>query len=287
MELINIYEHLNCFNYDHSPKPQIEICSYEKGETAELSAEENEIVFFLKGNIKYIFDSYPEHETDEGKILFLPMGHKCTCFACSEFAIMIFRLYNPIKLCNTYFIEHLFNSGNPAEINANPEELKLLVINPRLWHFITGLKDCISDGIKCKHYFEMKIKEFFLMLRSYYPKSELRDFLRMILSNDIAFSEYVRQNRNKYPTVIALAESMHLTQKQFAKRFKNVFNRTPYEWMKEGRILSIQNDITTTKKSFKQIAIENGFRSLEEFTRFCKKELGKTPTDFRSVNFRK
>jgi len=131
----------------------------------------------------------------------------------------------------------------------------------------------------------MKIREFFLMLRAYYPKDELREFLSMILSRDTAFSEYVRNNRNKFPTVIALAKSMHLTQRQFASRFKEVFGCTPYRWIKEGKILMIHRQITSTRKPIKQIAYENGFGSLAQFTRFCKTELGKTPTELRMEAF--
>ena len=120
---------------------------------------------------------------------------------------------------------------------------------------------------------------------AYYPKRELREFLAMILSRDITFSEYARNNRNKYRTVVALAKSMNLTQKQFARHFKRVFGRTPYGWMNEGRSLTIHHEITATKKPFKHIAFDNGFNSAAQFTKFCKKTLGKTPLELRDVKF--
>ena len=280
MQIIGNEEHLACLNYDHSEKPKIEIVCYKNGETAELTDEDNQVIFLMEGRVRYVFDTYPECEAGEGNILFLPMGYRFVCNTLAETRAVIFRLYNTVKLCERYSLENLFN----PEINDVSDcavMLKILEINPRVQQFITGLTGCIEDGVKCRHYFEMKIREFFMMLRIYYPKNELRDFLRMMLSSDIAFSEYVRSNRNKYSSVKILTESMHLTKKQFVRRFKSVFNRTPYGWMKEGRIQAILGEITETKKSFKQIALGNGFKSLEELTRFCKKELGSTPTDIR------
>jgi AraC-type DNA-binding domain-containing proteins len=279
MQAVDTKEHLACFNYDQSERLQIEIVNYNNGETAELTAKDNEVIFLMEGRIRYVFDTYPECEVGEGNILFLPMGYRFICNPLSDIRIVIFRLYDPIRLCERYSIEKLFNSEN--DNNSCTRILKTLEIKPQIWHFITGLTSCIEDGVKCRHYFEMKIKEFFLMLRMYYPKSELRDFFGMILSSDVSFSEYVRSNRNKYSTVKALAESMHLTKKQFNKRFKNVFDRTPHGWMKEGRTQAILGEVTETEKPFKQIAFENGFKSFEEFTRFCKKEIGSTPTQLR------
>jgi len=74
---------------------------------------------------------------------------------------------------------------------------------------------------------------------------------------------------------------MNLTKKQFAKRFAEVFNRTPHRWMIEGRASIIHYEITATRKPLKLISIENNFISIPHFTRFCKKELGKTPQKLR------
>ena len=278
MELLYIDEHLKCFNYDHSKESQIEVVNYLKGEKIEFLINTSQVVFFLEGCIRYKFYDFPECTVNKGNFLFLPMGYECTYYAENNTKILIIRLYNPIKFCESYFVERLFN---PESDIGNQQEIKVLEINTRVWQFISSLIDCINDGVKCKHYFDLKIKEFFLMLRVYYPKNELRGFLSIILSKDTAFSEYVRINRNKYSTVAALAKSMNLTLKQFNPRFKRLFGRTPYDWIKEGKTLAIHHEITATKKPIKQIAIEAGFVSMPQFTRYCKREFRKTPTDLR------
>ena len=285
MELRNIMEHLNCFNYDNSKKPRIEVINYNKGVKVEVIIDTNEIVFLLKGKIKYTFHPDIEYCLNKGKMLFLTIEYRSLIVSAEcDTSIVVLRLYNPIKLCESYFVERLFdpNENNMDEIYQIQDEPKTLPINTRMRYFINGIIDCVEDGIKCKHFFDMKIREFFMLLRAYYIKSEIRKFLSPILSSDTAFSEYVKNNRNKFPTVIALAKSMHLTQRQFALRFKKVFGCAPYGWMKEGRTLSIHYEITATRKPIKQIAYENGFGSIAQFTRFCKKELGLPPVELRS-----
>ena len=286
MELLNIEEHLSCFNYDHSNRPQVEVVNCIKGGKAELQVNTNKIVFLLEGRVRCI-SQYMECDLKEGEMLFVPMEYRhIDMLAGSDASIVIFRLYNPVKLCESYSASHLFKSDECNTLRHDPAgEPRVLDINPRIRYFINGVIDCVADGIKCRHFFDMKIREFFLLLRAYYPKRELRKFLEMILSGDTAFSESVKMNRDKYSTVIALAESMNLTARQFNRRFKEVFDRTPYNWMKESKLSTIYHEITATGKPIKQIAIESGFGSVAPFTRFCKKELGKTPIELRNGVF--
>ena len=213
-------------------------------------------------------------------MLFIPSGHRYSYSMMADAVIMVIRLYNSIKLCERYPIERLFEAESYSGDNFE-KQLRVLKIDSHVWYLINGLAESITNGIKCKHYFDMKIKEFFLILRLYYSENEQREFFYPILSGDTVFSEYVRGSRNKYPTVMALAESMCMTQKQFSKKFREIFGRTAYGWMKEGRAETLRYEITSTKKPFKQIADENGFGTISQFTKFCKKELGKNPKDLR------
>jgi len=193
MEFLNRKEHLRCYSYDSSEKPQIQVVKYIKGESVELTANTNEIILFLDGAVKCLLWDNIEYEVIKGKILFLPAEHSCSCSIESDAHIMIFRLNSPMKLCENYFAEYLFDSvAIEFYADDSPKRIKMLNINSRVRHFVRGVGDCIADGIRCKHYFDMKIKEFFLMLRAYYSKDELCEFLSMILSRDIVFSEYVK-----------------------------------------------------------------------------------------------
>lgn len=197
---------------------------------------------------------------------------------------MIFRISSPIQLCETFPIEKLYTHRNKNSQACSQQETKhiyFLPIIPLVWHLLYGLKECLHDGLRCFHYFELKIKEFLFLLRAYYAKTEINKFFYLILSEDTVFSEYVRLNWNKYPTVNELSNSINMAQKRFSIRFKRIFDITPYQWILEKKAQLIHNQITATNKPFKEIAFENGFGTTAQFSKFCKKMLGKNPSEIR------
>lgn len=281
-----IIEHSSCHGVDNSTKPQIETVSIPKGTTGCLELNHNEVAFFIEGRLKFIFGDFHEHESKKGHILFLPVGGRYFYQAPANAVVMVFRLHGPLKLCDNYPVEKLYGiKTSISSKNCKPQTKKLstLQINSHLWHFLEGINHCLSDGINCDYYFELKIKEFFLLLRTYYQEEEIHDFFHQILTKDTIFSEYVRLNSNRYRTVGELADAMHLSTKQFAKKFVDIFGETPYQWMKAGRAKTIRDEILSTRKPFKQIAFENEFSTIAQFTKFCKKELGQTPTSIRAI----
>ena len=279
-----MHEHLTCFNYDRSDRPVIEILRYAKGSCGERILQHNEVVFLLTGKMRYIFQGYAPCEQQGGEIAFFPAGGSFSFEVLEEEIGVVFRLHKSVKLCEVFGIEKLYNINAQIpchEVLLSTKQITLLEINSRIGHFLQGIIDCVEDGIKCRHYFDMKIREFFLMLRTYYPKDKIGEFLLPILSGDIAFSEYVRKNWDRYHTMRELAESIYQTPKQFSAKFKRVFKQTPYKWMKEQKAIAIHDEIVTGKKSFKQIASEYGFSTLPQFTIFCKTELRQIPRDIR------
>ena len=283
MNISDIQEHLSCFHFDTREKPTIESVRIANGTKGHFHPRCNEILFFIEGRMQFVSENFPEYEGMKGLIVFLPAGEKYSYTAVSPTVLIVFRVYDPIRLCDNFTVENLYAS-KPAEDTYKPrtQHYSALEINARMWHLLDGIGDCLSDGVKCGSYFDLKIKEFFLMLRIYYPKEDIRDFLYLLLSGDTAFSEYVRQKWHRFRTVAEMAESLRMTPRKFSAKFKEVFGQTHYSWMTEGRARIIRQQLTTTGKPLKQLAIENGFSTVAEFTKFCKKELGKTPTNIRT-----
>ena len=282
MELQGEREHFNCLNYDHSDKPAIEVIHYEQGDEREFVAFTNGIVCFMDGQACYEFKNYPSYEMSKGDVIFIPVGTLISYRILERSTVVVFRLYNRIKLCECFLIERLFGTKTVDFVERISEKkIYSLTANCRLQALLEGVVDCLNDGIRCKHYFELKIRELFLLIRTYYSKEQIHDFLLLILSIDTAFSEYVKQNWHKYNTVIELAESMNQTPKQFSKKFKEVFGKPAYKWMKENKALSIYNEIISCNKPLKQIAFDFGFYTMAQFTKFCKAELGRPPSIIR------
>lgn len=282
MELLYMHEHLACFDYDHSQRPQIEMLAFRMGQQQDVFIDANEIIFFMKGTIRQVFRDYPMFENSEGEFVFLPCNGKVSLSAISDSTVIVFRLDKHIRFCENYFLENLYL---PQHLILQQQEeapcIKKLLMNERISNFIAALNDCISDGLRCRHFFELKVKEFFLLLRAYYTKEQLRDLFRLVLSPDTTFSEYIRKNRNKYPTVKQMAASMNLSTVHFSAKFKKIFGQTAYRWMKQSKVRHIRREIIFGAKPLKLIAEENGFSTMAQFSNFCKKELGTVPSRIR------
>ena len=288
MELLYKHEHLTCYNYDNSARPMIEVSDLDKGVESAVEICTNIVFFIMKGKVEFTLDEGDtSFETSEGQIFFTTIGKSCNLCVLEKARIVIFRIYNPIILCENFPIEKLYNMRElsvSGEYIPKNRGIKLLEINTRVKYFLEGMIACISDGLKCRCWFEMKIKEFFLLLRAYYPKESLHEFLFLILSKDAVFSEYIRLNWQRFNSIADMADSFFTTPKNFSLRFSSVFGKPPSRWIRENRAQKVKREIVSTKKSFKQIAVDNGFSSDALFTRFCRKELGETPTKIREYS---
>lgn len=281
MDVLHLHEHLNCFEYDRSPRPQIEILTFKQGQWREVFINANQIVFFMEGTIRQVLRGHPEYVNSAGQFIFLPCGVEISLVALCDSVVTVFRLDKIPGLCESFPLEGLHTQGYGDAIQGERPPVGCLHTNEAVACFLYSLNKFVSGGLRCRHFFNIKIREFFLILRVYYPREQLRDFFALILSADTAFSEYIRKNWDKYPTVRQLAASINMTPKQFSARFRKIFAETPYQWIKQSRARMIHRDLVAGQKSLKQIAAENGFTVIPQFTNFCKKELGASPSMIR------
>lgn len=284
MELLYKNEHLKCVNYDHSLKPGIECLNLRQGKKDILPLELSKIVFCIEGNLSLNADNRSVCEINKGEIIFLQAGDSFSYMALSDCVILIFRLSNPLMLCQSLSLEKLHSCKASFTSKVHGIEAKktnIIQMNPRIWYLVNGIRDFVHDQVKCKHYFDLKIKEFLLALRAYYTKKEIYHFFSPVISNDIFFTEHIRLHHTKCKTVKQLADSLNMSVKQFSVKFNSIFGKAPYRWMLDEKTKNIKRDVIGTTKPFKQIAIENGFTTAEQFTKFCKLKLGKTPSLIR------
>lgn len=285
MGIAEIKDHLRCFNYNQSNKPMIETVKIVKDYTDDVLLTYSQVVFIMEGRIDYTSTDFLSCETTRGHILFFPAGARFSYRTLEKSLVIILRIENPIRLCKNTSLEDLYSKN--SKVYDNPyvpktKSLGKLEMNARVLHYLFGIKDSLADGLKCQCWMEMKIKEFFILLRVYYYQDQIYDFLFLILSNDTSFSEQVRLHWRSFKTVAELAEHMNYSPKQFNARFKTTFGQTPNHWLMEARATLIYDEIVSTTKQFKQIAMEHGFTSDSSFTRFCKLKFEKTPSQIRS-----
>ena len=77
------------------------------------------------------------------------------------------------------------------------------------------------------------------------------------------------------------ADLLHVTSNTLSKKIKSKFNKTPSQIIQERVILEAKKQIHLTRKSIKEIAVELNFNDEFHFSKYFKKYVGISPTQFR------
>ena len=281
MNIQNLREHLSCHCYDGGEHAPAEMIRFGRADSSpELSFPSSEIVYVFKGRVHFSLHDNPDGYVHKHELVFLPASDKAHCRALKQGALMTLRLGGCLRLCHSFSIEEL--AGRMHTV-LKPEHLYPLHANARLQAFFEGLAGTWEDGLKCRSYLQSEIAKLLTLIRVYYPDEELCRFFYSILSPDTAFSEYVRRNHLKYPSVKALAGAANMSEQQFRRRFTAVFGQPPYRWMQQERARLVYREICMSDKTLKEIADDFGFGDKSHFNHFCNALFGMGPGAIRRL----
>lgn len=282
MKLLYKEEHLVCTNYDIGPRPIIEVKDINKKNPFSGLSNISKIVFILEGDLHFSCGAFPQIGIDTGKMLFIPPNKQFTLKTEGQAKILIIRISQILRFCECYLIESLLHQTRDTIIQAKPNHgIFFMPINEVISLYISGLRLAVEQDVRCKYYFETKIKELFYLFRNFYTKEELSMFFREILNTDPYFFYFVKYNYRNYKTASEFASDMNMTLQSFEKRFKSVFNTPAYRWMKEQKVSDIHQAICTEDTPLKELAVRFGFSSKSSFSDFCKKNMGVSPGQIR------
>jgi AraC-like DNA-binding protein len=93
---------------------------------------------------------------------------------------------------------------------------------------------------------------------------------------------YVLRHYGDPIEVARLAELTRLSVSQFDRRFKRLYDMTPMQYVLRVRINASCHALTTSRRSVADIALACGFYDQSYFTKQFHKQLGQTPTEYRS-----
>jgi AraC-like DNA-binding protein len=235
-----------------------------------------EILFVAKGALNLQVNRQYELTLTEGQFIFLIAGSTIVYEALKESETLSLRIHDDVPEC------HIFQVSKVAERIENPYDgIYPLTMNERMRNFLGNVLDTYKDGLRCRHYLKNEASRMLFLLHAYYPQEECLKFFSQILSPDVKFTEFVRNNWMNYPTVKGLASGIYMTPQQFTNRFKKIFGTTPYEWMTQQKALRIYQDICRSDMPLKEISERYDFSSQTNFFHFCKHIFGRTPGQIR------
>ena len=94
-------------------------------------------------------------------------------------------------------------------------------------------------------------------------------------------AQWIRDNLHTHLDVERLAARMHVSPRQFARRFRVAFGTTPQKYVEQLRVEAAQSLLEHTTKDLKRIAADCGFGSEEAMRRSFIRQVGIRPSDYR------
>jgi len=276
-------EHSACPNNDEGERRTIQEKSFNEDEHWQLHALTDKILFVLDGEMEYAIGQVQSVCVSGGAILFLPAGCRVCCRFLTEMRLLIVRLNKRTQFCGHFRLEDLQQvaAGIP-EITSNAQKsIFFLETNTMLSKYLDALIFYHREGLHCKYYNELKVKELLLLFRIFYLKEDLVRFFFPAITADTFFSQLVIDNFSKYNTLAQMAGAMNYTVSGFEKRFRKTFGCSPMFWRKQQKAQEAFHLISTTDMSIKQLSDKFEFNSSSAFNNFIRKHFGKTPGQIR------
>jgi AraC-like DNA-binding protein len=275
MQLQNFEQHRSCFCYDNEDSVA-KLHQFSLNSTGSLTIHTQEVFFVTRGTLLVQVDRYHEMTLTAGDFIFLVGGSTMLCHALEESDGLSVKIHDGVPEC------HLFQLGKIAgRIHNIYDGIYPLKVNDRMNRFLVSILETYADGLRCRNYLKGESARMLFLLHAYYPQEECLKFFAQIISPDVKFSEFVRNNWRTCNSVKKMADKICMTPQQFTNRFKKIFGTTPYEWMTQQKALGIYHDICRSNMPLKQISESYDFSSQANFFHFCKHVFGRTPGQIR------
>lgn len=283
MSLLYLEEHTACGDYVSAVNTGFQFMNLGKGKHFQYNDEQrvNVLIFLIKGEAAIIRNG-KQYTMKEGTI-FLYEAHNKVKFsmeAVKDCHLMIHYFDIPIEFCHRLDLESLYRYISDNDIN--PDGVSFLPIHENISSdFIPPLKHLMDVRARCKHLIELKHQELFFYFRFFYTKQHLAEFFQPLLSPSLDFKQVVLANYSNATTAKHLAELCHYSEASFKAEFMKNFGETPYSWFSRQRLEAVKMKLKDVNTPFATIISDFNFSSPAHFTTYCKRNLGKTPKDWR------
>lgn len=281
MSILYIQEHLACHNYSKDKSEGFGYFEVPKKTKSTEETSKNTFLFILEGSVKITCNTTHQTLLTKQTMIFYPAKSIVKLHFLSHTKLIKACLGNIKEICEIYTLQEL-RGHKQSEYQFNP-----LHIHCEIFLFLGLLKKSLLDKINCIFFHNLKLREMLFLFRYYYSKEELANFLYPIIGTSYQFKDLVLSHIDKATTVKKLAYLCNFSISAFKQKFKEEFNESPGEWIKKYRLNRIRYKISNINLPFKIIADDLGFPSISQFSKFCKRHTGLTPTELRARTIQK
>jgi len=276
MDLLYVEEHQACKNYVSDFHIGFNYKEIEKDSTLYIEDKYyNYLLFLIEGEIVVSYNELTNQTCSGGEMIFISQDTDFTGKAVTNAKYIILSFDNQFTLCDQMALESL------SPYDKQEGSFNKLPIRGPMMEVLRSIHFYLIHKIRCKHLQEAKQKEVFLVLRAFYTKQELAEFLSPIINKNMDFKAFILKNYQNVKTVEELAKLCNSSVRSLTRKFRTYFSDSPYSWMLKQRSRHIRNRLADVNIPIGQIIKEFGFSSPAHFTSYCKKYYGMGPSRFR------
>lgn len=272
--LEGIGEHVSCRDFKIHTGSGFKHIEQRKGDSIHSgSCGGNYIIFIISGTCTISCNEFPPKEFKGGEMILIPKAASVKVTALSDGRSIAFKFDTIANGCDRFALQSIEEYCENVRYNFAPT-----LIRKPLDDFLTQLVYYLDNGMSCVHLHEIKEKEFFLIIRTFYTPEEQADFFHPIIGKSLDFRQFILKNYEKTPSVEDLVKLSKYGRSSFFAKFKKEFGMSVKVWIlnqKSKQVLLRLSDPNTTVKS---IMNEFDFDSYEQSNRFCKKHYHNTPS---------
>ncbi|MCS2893544.1 helix-turn-helix domain-containing protein [Parabacteroides faecis] len=255
---------------------------YEKGaERTSCGLEQHVLIFCKKGHIRIMSNLFKEEFLCAGEILFVPRGSDYHGVALSDVVLLVHYFSNTVCHVENCLLSFLYTHKH---VGIQPEKtyyFRKLSVCGQLTHLMDGVGGYLNDQIHEPALWGLKHKELIWLFTKYYTPEELRLFFHSMTDEDVPFKSLVLAHYRKAEYTDTLAEMCGYPLHTFRRLFKSEFKMSAHKWLTMKRAEHVLHRLSLPYIPFTDIIDEFRFSSPQQFTRFCKDNLGDTPSNLR------
>lgn len=234
-------------------------------EFRDLNSPFNRMYFIIEGSGR-IYNKVSSLELGDGKVCLIPLGESFD-YVCDDYLHM-FYIHFRIELMSGH---DLFDGERACLV----EEIDVEVIK----QLITSAKSTkVADVIRCKGLFYDYIARFIMPL-----SDALNEHVEM-MGDCIHIYEYVKDHCYANLRVNDIAEHFGINVSTFSKHFKHQTGVTLKGYIDRKLIQKAQEQLLVTDLTIRKIAYGLKFSDEFHFSRYFKKHVGFSPSNYRQRN---
>lgn len=280
MKLLYLNEHLSCLNYQMNSDVGFSCQQLEENEVYRIDNSRSSCtLFMIEGEVIFDLGKYKGLRILQNQMVFIPQSIGTRMKSIIGSRCMLLFWDKNVSVCDKLFLGSL--SVRDKEQTADNF---ILPIRKPLVKVLNSVGTYLEARLLCKHMHLLKQQELLLVLKGFYTKKELSAFFSASTGIRRHFEKFVMENYKRVNSVKEFADLYYVSERSFSRKFHSSFGESPYKWMQRKKAEQMLDMISDPELSFQEISDKLGFSSPSQFTAYCRRIYGISPSKLREKN---